>query len=574
MLYSNFTWYVFCVIFEAMKWIFDTLRNAPELAIFLTLAAGFAVGQLKIRNFSLGTVTGTLLVGVVVGQLGIDISATVKSTFFLLFLFAIGYNVGPQFVRGLRKDGLPQILFAAVVCVLILLTTWGAAMIAGFDAGNAAGLLSGANTISAVIGVATNTITQTGGTQEMLNEIPVAYAVTYIFGTAGTAWFLASLGPKILGGDIVAQSREYEAEHGGAISDEDPNMEEAYEGATFRVFEIARKHTVAELEHTIMGKGERPVFIERIRTADGIIADPKLSDKLMPGDRVVVNGPIEAILSDEELVGKEVVDLELLDFRVEVLKVHVNNIAPTRHTLGELRRIRDRHGVSIRRIMRSDAEVPLLRNVKMERGDVVEIEGRKADVERFAKYLGYAERPTKATDLLYVALGIFLGGLFGSLTLHVGNVPLSLSSSGGALIMGIVFGWLRSVKPRFGYVPEQAVWLMNNLGLSVFIAVVGIVAGPSFVAGLKTSGVSLFIAGIFVSVLPMLFGLLIGKYIFKFHPAINLGANAGARTTTAALGAITQAARSQVPALAYTVTYAVGSTMLTIWGVVIVLLMS
>lgn len=544
------------------------------MAIFLTLAAGFALGQIKVGKFSLGTVTGILLVGVLVGQLDIEISATVKSTFFLLFLFAIGYSVGPQFVRGLRKDGLPQILFAAVVCLLILGVTWAAAVIAGFDAGSAAGLLSGANTISAVIGVATNTITQTGGDAAMINNIPVAYAVTYIFGTAGTAWFLASMGPKILGVDLAEESRKYEAAHGGTIANDDPALESVYNGADFRVFEVGAAHTVAELEKMMLERGERPVYVERVRTKDGSIMEPEQHRSLEKGDRVVLNGPVDALLKDEVVVGREVADTELLDFRVEVLSVHVNNIAPTRHTLDELRTSRNRHGVVIRQIKRGGAQIPLLRNVKLERGDVVELEGRKADVERFVKYLGYAERPTKTTDLLYVALGIFLGGLLGSTALNVGNVPLSLSASGGALVMGIVFGWLRSVRPRFGYVPEPAVWLMNNLGLSVFIAVVGIMAGPSFVAGLKTSGVSLFVAGIFVSILPMFFGLLIGKYIFKFNPVINIGANAGARTTTAALGAITSEARSQAPALSYTVTYAVGCILLTIWGVVIVLLMS
>lgn len=557
-----------------MDWIVETLRGTPELAIFLTLAAGFALGQLKVKGFSLGTVTGVLLVGVLVGQLQIDIPNVVKSTFFLLFLFAIGYSVGPQFIRGLRRDGLPQILFAACVCVVILLTVWGAATIAGFDAGSAAGLLSGASTISAVIGVATDTITQTGGSKAMINEIPVAYAVTYIFGTAGTAWFLASIGPKILGGDLVQQSKEYEDAHGGAIAAGDPAMEEAYDGTTFRVFEVAEAETVGHLEQRLVKKGGWPVYVERVRSKGTIVADTEASTKLAKGDRVVLNGPVDAILKDEAVLGKEVADLELLDFRVEVLSVQVSGKSACRMTLEELRRSRHRHGAVIRKIVRGGTPVPLLRNLKLEKGDMIELEGRKGDVERFAKYLGYAERPTNATDLLYVALGIFWGGVFGSLTLHVGGVPLSLSASGGALIMGIVFGWLRSTRPTFGFVPEQAVWLMNNLGLATFIAVVGIMAGPSFIAGLRTSGVTLFVAGVAVSIIPMLVGLLVGKYIFKFHPAINLGANAGARTTTAALGAITEAAKSHVPALAYTVTYAVGSTLLTIWGVVIVLLMS
>jgi len=566
-----------------MEWIIKTMQGAPELAIFLTLAIGFAIGQVKIKGFGLGPVTGVLLTGVVIGQLDIAISPTVKSTFFLIFLFAVGYSVGPQFVRGLRKDGLPQIAFAAIVCVACLVVAWVAALIAGFDIGNAAGLLAGANTISAVIGVATDTINQLSLSPDqktqMINQIPVAYAVTYIFGTAGTAWFLASIGPKLLGKDVVKQTKEYEQSLGGSIQEDDPSLEYAYDGTTFRVIKSSTQYfdqarTVEEVENLLVEKGW-PIYVERIRPLNGvIIQEPTPQTAINKGDNLVLNGPIDTIIQDENFIGEEVVDVELLDFRVEALKVIVANKKLIGTTLQELKVSKERHGVVIRKIHRGNATIPLLKNVKIERGDVIEIEGRKSDVDRFAAFIGYAERPTNITDLLYVGLGIFLGGIIGSLTFRTGNIPLSLSASGGVLIMGIIFGWLRSLRPTFGAVPEPAIWLMNNLGLNVFIAVVGISAGPDFIAGLKASGVSLFIAGVFVSLVPMLLGIVLGRFVFKFPPAITLGACAGARTTTAALGALEDSLQSKVPALSYTTTYAVGNTLLIIWGVVIVLLMS
>lgn len=566
-----------------MEWIIKTLKDAPELAIFLTLAVGFAIGQIKIKGFGLGAVTSVLLVGVVVGQIGITISPVVKSAFFLLFLFAVGYSVGPQFVQGLKKEGLPQIAFAALVCVAVLLVSWGAAVIAGFDIGNAAGLLAGANTISAVIGVATDTINQLAigaeQKQSYINQIPVAYAVTYIFGTAGTAWFLASVGPKLLGKDVVQQTKDYEASLGGSVTEDDPSMEYAYDGTTFRVIEadssyFSQQRTVGEVEELLVKNGW-PVYIERIRPAKGgdIIQEPTTDTKINQGDRLVLNGPIDTLIDDESSIGKEVADVELLDFRAEALKVIVSKKEVIGKTLQELKTCKERHGVIIRKIHRGKTTIPLLKNVTVQRGDIVEMEGRKTDVDRFAAYMGYAERATNATDILYVALGIFLGGMLGSLAVRIGNIPLSLSASGGVLIMGIVFGWLRSRKPTFGAVPEPAIWLMNNLGLAAFIAIVGIDAGPDFITGLKAAGVSLFIAGIFVSIVPMFIGLMLGRYVFKFHPAITLGACAGARTTTAALGALEEALHSKVPALSYTTTYAVGNTLLIIWGVVIVLLM-
>jgi putative transport protein len=566
-----------------MEWLIKTMQNAPELAIFLTLAIGFAIGQVKVKGFSLGPVTGVLLTGVLIGQLDIVVSPTVKSTFFLIFLFAVGYSVGPQFVQGLKKDGLPQIAFAALVCVACLLVAWVAAIIAGFDIGNAAGLLAGASTISAVIGVASDTINQLSidGAEKtrMINEIPVAYAVTYIFGTAGTAWFLASVGPKILGGDIIKQTKEYEASLGGSIQEEDASLEYAYDGTTFRVIQATSSFfdetkTVKDVEDFLVTKGW-PIYIERIRPQKGdVIQEPSPSTIINKGDNLVLNGPIDTLIADEDFIGQEVADIELLDFRVEALRVIICNKEVIGKTLSGFKKSKNRHGVIIRKIHRGKATLPLLNNVKIQQGDIFEIEGRKTDVDRFANYVGYAERPTNITDLLYVGLGIFLGGIIGSLTLHTGNIPLSLSASGGVLIMGIIFGWFRSLRPTFGAIPEPAIWLMNNLGLNIFIAVVGISAGPDFIAGLKAAGVSLFIAGIFVSIVPMFIGLLLGKYLFKFPPAITLGACAGARTTTAALGALEDALQSKVPALSYTTTYAVGNTLLIIWGVIIVLLMS
>src|SRR6478609_5203346 len=181
----------------------DTLRANPQLAIFLTLAVGYWVGAKKFGSFSLGAVTGTLLAGIIIGQLGIDISSQVKSIFFIMFLFAVGFGVGPQFVRGIATDGAPQAIFAVVVSVLCL----------------AAGLMAGAQTISASIGLATDAINTSGLTPEaakaQLDLIPVAYAITYLFGTIGTGWILAFLGPKLLGVDVAAECARYEREMSG-----------------------------------------------------------------------------------------------------------------------------------------------------------------------------------------------------------------------------------------------------------------------------------------------------------------------------------------------------------------------
>ena len=535
-----------------MEWIINQLRVHPELAIFLTLFAGFWLGRLKIGKFSLGTVTSVLLVGVLVGQLNITVDGPMKAVFFLLFLFAVGYKVGPQFFRGLKKDGLPQVGFAVLMCIVSLVAPWILAKIMGYHVGEAAGLLAGSQTISAVIGVASDTINQLGISDAQkatfINAIPVAYAVTYIFGTAGSAWILASLGPKMLGGldKVKADCKELEAQMGTSEADE-PGFSPALRPVVFRAYKITNEwfdkgKKVSELE-AYLCKNDKRLFVERVRQ----------------------KGVIEEVPPD--------IDAQLLDFPAETLPVMVTHRTFAGETVSKIRAQKFMHGVSIRNIKRAGINVPVLPKTIVDSGDILELTGLKHEVESAAKQMGYIDRPTNQTDMIFVGLGILLGGLFGALAIHLGGVPISLSTSGGALIAGLLFGWLRSKHPTFGGIPEPSLWVLNNVGLNMFIAVVGIAAGPSFIAGFKEVGVSLFIVGALATAIPLLAGLLMARYLFKFHPALSLGCTAGARTTTAALGAIQDAVESDTPALGYTVTYAVGNTLLIIWGVVIVLLM-
>ena len=565
-----------------MEWVIHLLRQHSELAIFLTIAAGFWIGKIKVGQFSLGIVTSVLLVGVLVGQLNITIEEPVKSVFFLLFLFAIGYKVGPQFFRGLKKDGLPQVGFAVLMCVGCLVITWILALIMGYNAGEAAGLLAGAQTISAVIGVADDIINglniSTEQKNNMINIIPVAYAVTYIYGTAGSAWVLSSLGPKMLGGleKVKAACKELEAKMGTSEADE-PGFEHARRPVVFRAYTIENDwfgngKTVEQLESYFISQGKR-LFVERMRHNHTIINEILPGQLLQKGDEVVLSGRREFAIGEEDWIGEEVIDPQLLDFPVEVLPVMIHKKPYANRKLEFIRKQPFMHGVSVRRIKRAGIDIPVFAQTMVDSGDTLELVGLKKEVETAAKQLGYIDRPTNATDMVFVGIGILIGGVIGALAIHIGGVPISLSTSGGALIAGLVFGWLRSKHPTFGQIPESSLWVLNNVGLNMFIAVVGISAGPSFIQGLKEVGPMLFIIGILATSLPLLLGLILARYVFHFHPALALGCTAGARTTTAALGAIQEAVDSETPSLGYTVTYAVGNTLLIIWGVVIILLM-
>ena len=273
---------------------------------------------------------------------------------------------------------------------------------------------------------------------------------------------------------------------------------------------------------------------------------------------------------------KEVDDPELLNVPIEGVDVYVTNKEVDGKTLAELAQSSAARGVFLRKITRGAVatSIPILANTKIDRGDILNVVGRTQDTAAVTKLLGVPDRPTDVADVAFIGASITIGALIGALVLKVGGVPITLSTAGGALIAGLVAGWFRSVRPTFGRIPSSTVWFMNSVGLNIFIAVVGISAGPGFVNGLKTQGVGLFLWGALATTLPLVFGMLIAKYIFRFHDALTLGIVSGARTTTASLGLVCDRAKSQVPALGYTVTYAVGNTFLTIWGMVVIMLMS
>jgi putative transport protein len=291
---------------------------------------------------------------------------------------------------------------------------------------------------------------------------------------------------------------------------------------------------------------------------------------------VAVAGTREVLVKVLGANAEEVEDPELLNVPIEGVDVYVTNKAVDGKTLAELARTPGARGVFLRKITRgaTATEIPILPNTTIQRGDILTVVGRTQDTAGAAKLLGVPDRPSDVADVAFIGWAVTLGALVGALVWKVGGVPLTLSTAGGALISGLVFGWLRSTRPFFGRIPSSTVWFMNSVGLNIFIAIVGISAGPGFINGLKTQGVSLFLWGIVATTVPLIFSMYIGKYVFRFHDAILLGAVSGARTTTASLGMVCDLAHSQVPALGYTVTYAIGNTLLTIWGMVLIMLLS
>jgi putative transport protein len=560
-----------------MSYLTPALREHQELAIFLTLAIGFLIGRVKIGSFSLGTVVGTLLAGVAVGQLNIQVPAVVKYVFFDLFLFTTGYKVGPQFFRALKKDALPQLALTVVLCVICLLAAFTAAKLLGYDIGTAAGLLAGAFTESTVIGTASDAIGRLAISDadktSLTNNIPVAYAVTYLVGTGFIVWFLPNVGPKLMRINLKEEARKLQAKISGSGNEESETLS-AFQRLAVRAYRVNRldliNRSVGELESR---PREARVFISRIRR-EGKIIETKPDTVVREGDTVAVLTRSELLMARGAEIGTEVNDKELLDFPIEFLDVVITNKSVVGKSIAELAAMEFARGVFLKKLTRTGQPMPFAPETRVERGDLLTLFGAESDVERAAKNLGYADRKTVMTDMIFVGIGIFLGGLVGLLTVVVAGLPLTLTASGGALIMGLVFGWLRAINPTFGRIPEPAMWVFDTVGLTVFMACVGLAAGPSFFSGLQKSGISLVLVGLVIAVLPHTVAILFGRYVLKMNPVIVLGVCSGAGTITAALRAIQEEAQSELPALGYTVPYAIGNILLTAWGPVLVAMMS
>jgi putative transport protein len=471
--------------------------------------------------------------------------------------------------------------------------------LAGYDLGYAAGLYSGSQTISAAMGLSTDAINRLGlpanEAKRMLDSMPIAYAVSYMFGTMGSAIVIALVGPALLGINLREACKDYEERFGGGGKKELGGAGSAWRRWELRAFKIPAASRVIGLraiEAEALVPNQR-LFIQRLRR-NGIVEEANADTVLQEGDVIAVAGSREVLLSviyeRAKLVAvsggrpmpvsnepvREADDPELLNVPVEGIDVYVTSKEVDGKTLTEIAALPAARGVFLRKITRGAVatSIPILPNTKIFRGDIVTLVGRTQDTAAATKLLGVPDRATDIADVAFIGAGVAVGALIGALVWKVAGVPITLSTAGGALISGLICGWLRSVHPTFGRIPTSTVWFMNSVGLNIFIAIVGISAGPGFVNGLKTQGIGLFLWGALATTVPLVVGMFIGKYLFRFHDALLLGIVSGARTTTASLGLVCDRAESQIPALGYTVTYAVGNTFLTIWGMVLIVILA
>ena len=556
--------------------IVGIFREYPQVAVFLALAIGYQIGKIKIFGFSFGATAGVLITALVLGQMKIPLPEMTKAIGFALFIFCIGYKVGPQFFGALKKDGIKYVWLSLFVAITGLVTAVLLGKAFSFDGGTVAGMMSGAMTQSSIIGTADGAIKQlaVSGAQKALLEsnVAIAYAITYIFGVAGLIVFF-KLVPKLLKWDLKEEARKLEHQMSGGDGGEElaPEVFAWYKRLNLRVYEVTNTgndgKSVSDIEALFTGN----VAIDKIKRGKEII-DPGSDTVIKTGDVIAMVGSRQEFLKANDLIGSEVDDKDAGDILGEVLGICVTKGDAVGKTLGEISKEHG-HGCFLRRITRQGHEIPLMRDTVVHKCDILYAAGAQKDVEKLVGYLGYPERQTVATDMVIVGIGCVLGTLLGLVVVPIAGIPLTLGIGGGVLLSGIVFGWLRSVHPTFGQIPTGAQWVFTNLGLNLFIACVGLTAGPKAIDALKQTGITLFMAGAILTLTPHILGLIFGRLVLKMNPLLLLGGLTGAGTVTPALNVLKESSDSSIPALGYTVPYAFGNFILTIWGTVIVHLM-
>ncbi|HEY7170398.1 MAG TPA: TrkA C-terminal domain-containing protein [Vicinamibacterales bacterium] len=552
------------------------LHDSPTLCLFLSIVLGTIIGRVHVKSVGFGSVVGTLIAGILIGVVAKpEVPEQLRWSFFYLFLFSIGYSVGPQFFGSLKRAALPQIAVAMIVAVTGLVTVLAVTAMFDFDEGLAVGLLSGGMTQSAALGTGLSAIAELpiadAQKAALAANAPLADAITYGFGDLGLILFLTWLGPAIMRADLRREARELEQRLSGGHSGE-----RVFAGAHLglRAYTIENTRvagaTLATLEEHYAGSR---LSVQRVERGGELLPlDPAL--RLNRGDRIVVSAGRGAFPNAEREIGPEVDDPALLAVPVRASAIVVTNRAMVGRTLGELSLSEIARGVYLESIQRGTELMPREAWTVIERGDILRVVGAPGDVERTAAHVGFVERDLARTDLMFLAAGICAGILLGLVKLNAAGMVLGLGTAGSILLVGLLGGWVRSRYPVFGAIPEPAQRLLMDIGLIVFIAVVGMHAGPHAIEAYHASGgaffVRILVAGAIVTTVPLAIGAIAARSVLKMSPLIALGSLAGAQTCTPGLNALREASGSNVGSLAYTVPYAVNNIVLTIWGPVVV----
>lgn len=560
-----------------MHWLHEIFQQSPDIALFLSLAGGYAIGKIQFGKFQLGGVAGSLLVAVLISQVGVSIDNGVKSVLFALFIYAVGFESGPQFFRSLGRHSLREIAMAVVLAVSGLVTVVVLARMFGLDKGLAAGIASGALTQSAIIGTASAAIGKLGlaadEVQRLQGNVAVGYAVTYIFGSFGAIIICVNLLPRFMGRSIRDDAVKAEAELLAGVRVYGPGQHPAAPDLVGRIYRVGKAagSSVDQIERT--ASEDSAFTIERIKRGGKLIGvQPNL--RLAANDIILLVGRRAGVVAAASAIGPELQSSEGMDMVVVSRDITINSPEFTGKTVAEIRDAAAadlRHGIYVIGVKRAGQPLALEPDTKIEAGDVVTLYGTDQDLQRAARSIGTVIVPSDKTDFVFHGLGLVFGLLIGLAVVRIGSIPLTLGSGGGALLSGLLFGWYRSRNLAIGNMPTAASTLLRDLGLAGFVAVVGLQSGLQAVQTIATSGLSIFLIGVVVTILPLIITMLFGRYVLKYdNTAIFAGALAGSRSANPAFGEILDKAGNSIPTTPFAITYALANVFLTLLGPLVV----
>ncbi|HVC60885.1 MAG TPA: aspartate-alanine antiporter [Acetobacteraceae bacterium] len=560
-----------------MDLIKHLFAGQPLVALFITIALGYFVGKLKLGNFVLGGIAGTLLVGVVIGQLGVNVDPGIGAIFFALFIYAVGFQGGPQFFHALNLRSLNQLASAFVMCFTGLLCVLGAAWMFGLDRGMAAGLAAGGLTQSAILGTAGDAIAKLGLsaqlTKTMQTNVAVGYAVCYIFGSLGpiimVTWFL----PMVMRWDIRQEAVKLAKGLSGGRTELEPGQFDAVNDIITRVYRVtpdreAIGRTAIELDKQFSDAAVEGIY----RDGKSIDLDDRTVIRL--GDAVAITGKLSSVQASNAALGDEIVAPAGFSIIEESREIVLTNRGLSGRSVGEIHdhaTLEARHGVFLTAVRRMGRDLPLLDKLQLKTGDELHFTGSTADLDRVQSKIGYKISAAAATDFIFFGIGMVTGILIGMISFRIWGVPVSIGSGGGCLLSGLLFGWLRSVHPRFAALSIGASSFLRDFGLAVFVGVVGIGAGPHALIAIEQSGLTLLFLGVGVTLIPQVITFFFSYFILRIkNPIEALACVAGGRSANPAFAALLAKAGNATPVVAFTVTYAVANVFLTLWGPVIV----
>ncbi|WP_119467991.1 aspartate:alanine antiporter [Vibrio cholerae] len=549
------------------------LEQNPILLIFVVLAIGLSFGKIRFGSFQLGNSIGVLITSLIMGHLGFSFTPEALTIGFMLFIYCVGIEAGPNFFGIFFRDGKHYLILSLVVLITATWIAYFGGYYLNLDYGLAAGMMAGALTSTPVLVGAQDALNSGLAAVPrhmdlslILDNVSVGYAMAYLIGLISMIMF-AKLLPKLQKQNLSDSAQQIAQERGL--------------GSQRKVYlPIIRAYRVGpELINWIDGRNLRELgiyrqtgcYIERIRR-HGILAHPDGDAILQEGDEIALVGfpDSHARLDPSFRNGKEVFDRNLLDLRISEEEIVVKSASIAGKRLSDLNL--SEYGCFLNRVVRAQIEMPMDLDIVLAKGDVLQVSGEKSKVKGLADKIGFISVHSQMADLLAFCSFFILGILFGLVTMTFGQVSFSLGNAVGLLLSGITLGFLRANHPTFGYVPQGALNMVKDLGLAIFMVGIGLNAGSKMFQHLSEVGVQVIGLAFLVSVVPVVFAYLVGAYILKMNRALLFGAIIGARTCAPAMDVVNEYAKSTIPALGYAGTYAIANILMTLTGTIFILL--